>query len=134
MGEPDDLIERLSRFYREARHEVPSTPPAWSPGHRQTVRWLTPVLASMALVALAAGLAVTLRTVRDQAIRARTTPSPAVSAAPTPTPLTSPSASATSSWVARHVPVGQVTAMALDDAAVFVLFAPTPAEGGIDPN
>jgi hypothetical protein len=132
MDEQDELIERLTRFYRTARHEVPSAAPAWTPGDRRTVRWLQPVLASLALVALAAGLAVTVRIVRDQATDARVTPSPSVSTEPTPSASPSPSASATSSWVTRHVPVGQITAMALDDAAVFALFAPTPVNGGID--
>jgi hypothetical protein len=135
MDERDELIARLTRFYREARNEVPSTPPPWTPRERARVRWLQPVLASAAIVAVAAGLAVTLRMVRDHAAaRPSIAATPTVTAVPSPSASPSPSPSVGANWVTRQVPVGQVTAMSLDSAAVFALYAPTPASGGIDPS
>lgn len=137
MNNHEELVERLTRFYRETRGEVLSTPPVWAPGKLRTVRWLQPVLASLALVALAGGLAVTLRVVRDQAQRKTTppvvvspvaTPNPSSSARPSPTP----SPTAGPSWVTRHVALGQVQAMSLDATAIFALYAPNPVSGGID--
>jgi hypothetical protein len=136
MDEQEDLIERLTRFYRVARNEVPSTPPPWTPRERRTVRWLQPVLASAAIVAVAAGLAVTLRLVRDHATRATIAATPTVSVVPSTSPTASaspsPSPSVGANWVTRNVPVGDVTAMSLDSAAIFALYAPTPASSGID--
>jgi len=136
MDEQEDLIGRLTRFYRVARHEVPSTPPPWMPRERRTVRWLQPVLASAAIVAVAAGLAVTLRLVRDHATRATIAATPTVSAVPSTSPTASaspsPSASVGANWVTRQVPVGEVTAMALDSSAIFALYAPAPTSGAID--
>ncbi len=131
MNSQDELIERLTRFYREAGGEVSSMPPAWVPGKRRTARWLQPVLASIVFVALAVGLAVTIRMVREEAHR-KIAPVPTSSASPSP----SPSASATplSSWVTRRVPFGQVTTMSLDASAIFALYAPAPVSGGIDPS
>jgi len=131
MNSQDQLIERLTRFYREAGGEVSSMPPVWVPGKRPTARWVQPVLASLVLVALAVGLAVTIRIVREEAHR-KVVPLPIPSASPSP----SPSASATplSSWVTRQVPFGEVTAMSLDTSAIFALYAPAPVSGGIDPS
>lgn len=130
MNSQDELIERLTRFYREAGGEVSSMPPVWVPGKRPTARWLQQVLASIALVAVAVGLAVTIRMVREEAHR-KIAPLPIPSASPSP----SPSASATppSSWVTRHVPIGSVVAMSLDSSAVFALYDPGPINGRPDP-
>jgi len=136
MNSQEQLVERLTRFYRETRGEVSALPPVWVPGKQRTVRWLQPVLASLALVALAVGLAVTLRLVRDQAQR-KTTPPVVVSPVPAPspsssaTPSPSPSPSATPSWVTRHIALGQVQAMSLDVAAIFAIYDPYPATRGI---
>jgi len=136
----EQLIERLTRFYREAGGEVSATPPVWLAKQR-TMRWLQPVLASLALVALAGGLAVTLRIVRDQAQRKATppvvvspvpAPSPSSSATPSAPPSPTPSPSATPSWVTRHIALGQVQAMSLDATAIFALYAPNPVSAGID--
>jgi hypothetical protein len=130
MNGQDELIARLTRFYREAGGEVSSMPPAWLPGKRPTARWLQPALASIVLVALAVGLAVTIRMVREEAHR-KVTPVPIPTASPSP----SPSASATplSSWVTRRVPIGSVVAMSLDSSAVFALYDPGPMNGRPDP-
>ena len=135
MNSQDELIERLARFYREAGREVSSLPPAWVPGRSGASRWLQPALASVALVALAIGLAVTIRVVRDEAHR-KIAPLPTVSASPSPSPSPSPSTSPTplSSWVTRRVPIGPVVAMSLDSAAIFALYAPAPVAGGTDPT
>ena len=129
MNSQDELIERLTRFYREAGGEVSSMPRAWVPGKRPTARWLQPVLASIVLVALAVGLPVTIRMVREEAHR-KIAPLPTPSASPSP----SPSASATplSSWVTRRVPFGQVTTMSLDASAIFALYFQPPVNGGFD--
>src|SRR5216683_6436662 len=116
MNSQDELIERLTRFYREAGGDVSS---------------LQPALASIALVALAVGLAVTFRLVRDQAHR-KVGPVPTVSASPSPSPSASPTPPST--WVTRRVPIGPVVAMSLDSAAIFALYAPAPTAGGIDPS
>jgi hypothetical protein len=131
MNSQDQLIERLTRFYREAGGEVSSMPPVWVPGKRPTARWLQPVLASLVLVALAVGLAVTIRIVREEAHR-KVVPLPIPSASPSPSPFAS--ATPVSSWVTRHVPFGQVTALSLDTSAIFALYAPAPVSGGIDPS
>src|SRR5439155_25603715 len=112
----------------------PSTAPTWVPGQRRNVRWLQPVLASIALVVLAAGVTVSIRMVRDQATRAKITPTPTVSAVPTPSASPSPSASATSSWVTSRIPIGQVWTMSLDPSAVFALYAPGPTAGRPNPS
>ncbi len=131
MNSREELIERLTRFYKEAESEVSAMPPAWVAVKRRTARWLQPALASIVLVALAVGLAVTIRIVREEAQR-KIIPRPIPSASPAP----SPSATTTpvSSWVTRKVHFGPVTAMALDRSAVFALYAPTPVSGGIDPS
>ena len=133
MNSQDELIERLTRFYREAGREVSSLPPAWVPGRSGASRWLQPALASVALVALAIGLAVTIRVVRDEAHR-KIAPLPTVSASPSPSPSPSASATPLSSWVTRRIPIGPVVAMSLDSAAVFALYAPAPVAGGSDPS
>ena len=136
MNSQEQLIERLTRFYREAGGEVSASAPVWVPGKQRTVRWLQPALASLMLVALAVGLAVTLRIVREQAQR-KTTPPHVVSPVPAPSPSSSataspsPSPSATANWVTRHIAVGQVQAMSLDVAAIFALYDPYPVTGGI---
>jgi hypothetical protein len=137
MDSREVLIDRLTRFYREAGGEVSSTPPLWVPGKPRPVRWLQPVLASVALIALAAGLAVTVRIVREEAQRKPPPvvgPSPFLSPSPSPslTPSPTPSPSATSSWITRQVALGQVQAMSLDATAIFALYAPNPVSGGID--
>ena len=63
----EQLVKRLTRFYREAGAEIPSVPPVWMPGKPRPLGQLQLVLASLALVVLAVGLAVTVRIVRDQA-------------------------------------------------------------------
>ena len=129
MNTQDELIERLTRFYREASGEVSAVPPAWVPGTRRTAPWLQPVLASILLVGLAVGLAVTIRIVREGAQRKIITrPIPSASQSP------SPSAAPLSSWVTRHVTFGPVTTMSLDASAIFALYAPAPVSGGIDPS
>jgi hypothetical protein len=137
MDSREILIDRLTRFYREAGGEVPATPPLWVRGKPRSTRWLQPVLASVALIALAAGLAVTVRIVREEAQRKPPPvigPSPMPSPSPSPslTPSPSPSPSATPSWVMRQVVLGQVQTMSLDATAVFALYAPNPVSGGID--
>jgi len=133
MDGRDELIERLTRFYREAGREVSSLPPAWVPGKHRSARWLQPALASVALVALAIGFAVTIRVVREEAHR-KIAPSPAVSTSPLPSPGPSTSATPLSSWVTRRMSIGPVVAMSLDSAAIFALYAPAPVAGGIDPT
>ena len=137
MNSQEQLVERLTRFYRETRGELSSTPPLWVPGKPRPTRWLQPVLASVALVVLAAGLAVTVRIVREEAQRKpppvvgpSSFPSP--SASPSLTPSPTPSPSATLSWITRHVALGQVQAMSLDASAIFALYAPNPVSGGVD--
>ncbi|HVS05210.1 MAG TPA: hypothetical protein VHK65_03485 [Candidatus Dormibacteraeota bacterium] len=128
----DELIARLTRFYKETGSEVSGAPPAWVvPVKRRTAGWLQPALATIVLVALAVGLAVTIRLVREEAHR-KIPPVPIPSASPSPNP--SATATPPSGWVTRKVPVGPVTAMALDGSAVFALYAPTPVNGGIDPS
>jgi sugar lactone lactonase YvrE len=138
MDSREVLIDRLIRFYREAGGEVSSIPPAWVPGKRRTVRWLQPALASIALVAVAVGLAVSFRIVRDQAERKVTiVPPPSASPSPSPspseTPSPTPSPTATPTWVTRKVPIGSVLAMSLDTSAVFALYDPGPTNGRSDP-
>jgi hypothetical protein len=118
----EEMIERLKGFYRDAGREVPSVAPRWIPEDGPRRGWLQPVLASVALVAVAVGIAIGVRTVRDQAAQVK--PSPTVSASPS----TAPSPSASSTWVTR-VPLGQVTAMTTDASAVFALYLPTPVSG-----
>jgi hypothetical protein len=134
MTGQEQLIERLTRFYHEAGGEVSSVPPAWVGGKDRSVRWLQPALASIALIVLALGLAVTLRIVREEAQR-KVTPLPVPSASPSPsaTPSPSPSPSATASWVTRQVPIGSVVAMSLDPSAVFALYNPGPMNGRPNP-
>jgi hypothetical protein len=137
MNNREQLIERLTRFYREARGEVSSTPPAWMPGKQRTTQWLQPVLASIALVAIAVGLAVTFRFVREEANRKvpivpPPSASPSTSPSPSATPSPTPSPSATPSWVTRQVPIGSVVAMSLDSLAVFALYYPGPMNGRPD--
>jgi len=139
MNGQEQLIERLTRFYGEARGEVSSVPPVWAPGKHRPTRWLQPALASIAMIVLAVGLAVTLRIVREEAQRKVTPlPVPSASSSPSPSPsappLPSPSPSATPSWVTRSVPLGQVQAMSLDASAIFALYAPTPVSGGVNAN
>jgi hypothetical protein len=137
MSSQERLVERLTRFYRETRGEVSSTPPLWAPGKPRRTSWLQPVLASVALIALAAGLAVTVRIVREEAQRkpppiVGPSPFPSPSPSPSLTPSPTPSPSATPSWITRHVALGQVQAMSLDASAIFALYAPNPVSGGID--
>jgi hypothetical protein len=129
MNSKEELVERLTRFYREAGGEVSSMPPAWVPKHRAT-RWLQPALASIVLVALAVGLAVTIRMIREEANR-KITPVPIRTASPSPSPSTS--ATPLSSWITRRVPIGSVVAMSLDSSAVFALYDPGPMNGRPDP-
>jgi len=103
MSNQDELIKRLTRFYREAGGDVLSIHPVWDPGKQRTARWLQPVLVSVALVALVFGLAVTIRLVREEAHRP-ITPLPISSATPSPSP--SGSATATASPSATTVPTG----------------------------
>lgn len=123
----DELVERLTRFYREARTEVPTTTPAWILRDRQAGRWLRPVLASTALVAVAVSLGVALRIVREHAFLVRVTASPTVKASPLVTPTPSPAP--TASWVTQRFSVGPVSALALDSSTVFALYAPSPVNG-----
>jgi hypothetical protein len=137
MNNQEQLVERLTRFYRETRGEVSSTPPVWVPGKPRTMRWLQPVLASVALIAVAAGLAVTVRIVREEAQPkppplVGPSPFPSPSPSPSLTPSPTPSPSATPSWITRQVGLGQVQAMSLDATAIFALYAPNPVSGGID--
>ena len=128
----DELIARLTRFYKETGSEVSGTPPAWVvPVKRRTAGWLQPALATTVLVALAVGLAVTIRLVREEAHR-KIAPLPSPSASQSP----SPSATATppSSWIMRRVPIGSVVAMSLDSSAVFVLYDPGPINGRPNPD
>ncbi len=133
MDSRDELIGRLTRFYREAGGEVSSVPPAWVPGRRRTVPWLQPVLASLALVALAIGLAVTFR-MAEEANHTKILPAPSLSPSASVVPSPSPSPSRRPTWVTRQVPLGEVTTMSLDSSAIFALYAPTPVSGGIDPS
>ena len=138
MNHQQQLIERLTRFYREVGDEVLSTPPRWVPSKPRPARWLQPVLASVALIALAAGLAVTVRIVREEAQSKPPpvigpTPPPSPSPSPSLTPSPTPSPSATSSWVTRQLPVGSVVAMSLDSSAVFALYHPGPMNGRPNP-
>jgi hypothetical protein len=126
MDSREVLIDRLTRFYREARGEVSSNPPIWVPAKQRTVRWLQSMLATVALVAVAAGLVLIVRIIHDQAQR-NITPPGLVSPAPSSTP-----SSATPSWVTRRVVLGQVQAMSLDTSAIFALYAPNPVSGPID--
>jgi len=125
----EELVERLSRFYREVRTEIPSTPPDWMPRNRRTGRWLQPVLASAALVALAVSLGIALRMVRDHYDQVRVSASPTVKLSPQATPTPTPSPAPTGSWVTQRLSIGSVTAMALDSSAVFALYAPGPVNG-----
>jgi hypothetical protein len=99
MSSQDELVERLTRFYREAVDEVSSMPPVWVPGKRRRAGWLQPVLASAVLVALAIGLAVTIRLVRQDPHRT-ITPLPTASATPSPSPSASATATASPSLTA----------------------------------
>jgi photosystem II stability/assembly factor-like uncharacterized protein len=56
----DDLEQRLERFYRQVRAEAPVTPPAWDRQPRRRQGMLVPILASVALVVMAFGLAIAL--------------------------------------------------------------------------
>jgi hypothetical protein len=99
---------------------------------------LKPVLASVALIALAAGLAVTVRIVREEAQRKPPPvigPSPFSSPSPSPSLTPSPTASpsAAPSWITRQVPIGSVVAMSLDSSAVFALYNPGTMNGRPDP-
>ena len=130
----EQLVKRLTRFYREAGAEISSVPPVWTPGKPRPFRQLQPVLASLVLIVLAVGLAVTLRIVHDQAEnKVRLVPPPSASPSPSPAPSPSPSATPSPSWVARHVSFGQVTAMSLDASAIFALYAPPRDSGGFNP-
>jgi hypothetical protein len=126
MKHQEDLVDRLTRFYREAKLEVPASPPAWIPSQRRSRPTWQPVLAS----AGGGGVA------RDQATVARVTASPtiATSTAPTTTPSASatPSPSPDASWVTQRYPVGPVSALLLDPSAVFALYAPAPSSGPYD--
>jgi len=130
MTGQEQLIERLTSFYRDTGGEVSPVPPAWVGGKDRSVRWLQPALASIALIVLAVGLAVTLRIVREEAQR-KVTPLPVPSASPLPSP--SPSSTPSPSWVTRQVLIGSVDAMSLDGSAVFALYHPSPINGRPDP-
>ena len=126
MKHQEDLVDRLGRFYREARLEVPAAPPTWvAPEPKRGFSW-QPVLASGALAAIVVALFFGVRVARDRAqVRVATsptasavaTPSPTPSATPTPSPAPSPDAS----WVASRFSVGSVSALLLDSSAVFSL-------------
>ena len=138
MSGHEELIQRLTRFYREAGREVSSAPPTWVPGKPRPWRALQPALASLLLVALAVGLAVTIRMAREEADR-KILPAPLLTASPTPSPSISPTPSPSvsptplSSWVTRRVPIGSTVAMSLDSSAVFALYDPGPINGRPDP-
>ncbi len=137
MNEQEKLVERLSRFYRDAKLEIPATPPVWTPPGQRSRRWLQPVLASVALavVVLSAGFAI--KVARDRA-QVRVATSPSVSASPSPTPTATPSATPSPSpavnWVTQRFPLGAVSTLLLDPSGVFALYAPTPVSGAADPT
>jgi hypothetical protein len=129
MDQHQQLIDRLTTFYRDAGSEAPSTPP-WVVSMRRRPRWLQPVLASVALVALAVGLLVSLRTAREHANHVTASAPPTVSASAHPTQSPSPSSSPVSTWITRRVTLGgQVYyGMTLDSSAIFALYTPTASD------
>jgi hypothetical protein len=139
MNNQEQLIERLTRFYHEAGGEVSSVPPSWVGGNQRSVRWLQPAMASLAVVVLAVGLAVTVRVAREEAQRnPPATIGPSLLPLPIPAPFSMPSPTtsplAAPSWVTRRVALGQVQAMSLDASAIFVLYSPNPVRGGVGAN
>ena len=69
MKEPEELEQRLTRFYQTVRSEVPSLPSSWrqpSPS-RRPVR-LVSALASAALVVVAV-TAIAIRASREEGLR-----------------------------------------------------------------
>lgn len=123
MNHQEDLVDRLTRFYREAKLEVPASPPAWIPAQRRSRPAWQPVLASAGLAVVALSLFFVVRVARDQATQARVKVSPTVQASTHPTaaatPTPSPTPSPDASWVTRRYPVGAVSGMLLDRTAVF---------------
>lgn len=123
MKHQEDIVDRLSRFYREAKLEVPASPPAWIPAKRPSRPTWQPVLASAGLAVVALSLFFVVRAARDQATQARAKASPTVASTVAPTVSASatatPSPSPDASWVTRRYPVGSVSAMLLDSSAVF---------------
>jgi len=138
MNEQEQIVERLNRFYREAKLEIPATPPVWTPPGQRNGRWLQPVLVSVALavVVLSAGFAI--KVARDRAAQVRVATTPTVSASPLSTPTATPSATPSPSpavnWVTQRFPLGAVSTLLLDPSGVFALYAPTPVSGAVDPS
>jgi len=123
MKHQEDLVDRLGRFYRQAKLEVPASPPAWIPPQRRSRPSWQPVLASAGLAAVVVSLFIAVRYARDHQNQVHVTASPTVHASVVPSataaPSTTPSPSPDASWVTRRFPVGSVSAMLLDSSGVF---------------
>lgn len=129
MNQEEQLVQRLNRFFQDAKTEISATPPTWeTPGHRRG-RWVQPLFASAALAVVVLAAVVGVRMFRDTRSQVRVTVSPTVtavpsatpSATPAPTPTPTPSPTPGSNWVTQRFPVGAPTAMVLDPSAVFAL-------------
>ena len=135
MRHQEDLVDRLARFYREAKLEVPGSAPAWIPPQRRSRPTWKPVLASAGVAAVAVSLFFAVRVARDQE-QARVKASPTAQASTQPTaaatPFASPSPSPDASWVTERFRIGPVSALLLDPTTVFALYAPAPTSGAVD--
>lgn len=125
MNHDEQLVERLNRFFQDAKSEITATPPTWEvPGHRRG-RWIQPVFASAALAVVILAVVVGVRMLRDSRNPVGVTTSPTVSASPSATPSASatptPAPSPAANWVTQRFPAGSVSKLTLDRAAVFAL-------------
>jgi len=125
VNQEDQLVQRLHRFYQDAKSEISATPPLWdAPGQRRS-RWIQPVFASAALAVIILSVVVGVRTLRENRNQVQVTTSPTASASAsatasataTPTPAPSPAAN----WVTQRFPLGSVSTLTLDRAAVYAL-------------
>ncbi|MDQ6711274.1 MAG: hypothetical protein M3Z11_12070 [Candidatus Dormibacteraeota bacterium] len=129
MNQEEQLVQRLNRFFQDAKSEISVAPPTWeAPGHRRG-RWVQPVFASAALAVVVLAAVVGVRMFRDTRSQVRVAITPTVtavpsatpSATPAPTPTPTPAPTPGPNWVTQRFEVGAPTAMVLDPSAVFAL-------------
>lgn len=85
MADTQDVVDRLTRFYRQAGGAL-DKPAPWDPNRRSQIPsgfpWPAQVLAAAALLALVLGLGITFSNLRHPAPATRATPTPTAEASP----------------------------------------------------